>query len=149
MTDRQTPFHVTILNKTFILEFKSCFYRVSRVSLSTTPKLLSNLIHTFFFLGTTIYCHRLIIPDPYHHQWAITPPCLQSVIWHVSLDVSVTLPRLYTPAHCYHTLDPLRVLFLSLPGPRVYQLPARMARRLRGSLFGGHGNVLAEGHRGP
>ena len=56
----------------------------------------------------------------------------------VSSDIAALVPScLLLP----HTLDPLRVLFLSLPGPRVYPLPARTSRRPRGSPVGGHGDV--------
>ena len=44
-----------------------------------------------------------------------------------------------------HTLDPLRVLFLSLPCPCVYALPARTSRCLRGVTCWRSRRRLSEG----
>ena len=58
-----------------------------------------------------------------------------------------TPPILYSPDHCYNTpcLCCLSCSYTCL-APRVYPLPARTSRRLRGgSPVGGHGDVFSGG----
>jgi hypothetical protein len=68
------------------------------------------------YLSSCISLHCLSQPGPYPLSLMIMPPP-------------------HPLNHCHNTLHPLRVLFLPLPGPRVYPLPARTSRHPRGGLW--------------
>jgi hypothetical protein len=68
-----------------------------------------------------------------HRHTAMTPPLLYHSMTRHSFN-DTTLPPLYRPGHRHNTLCIccLSCSFPCPPAPRVYPLPARTSRRLRG-----------------